>query len=58
MLTLAEQIENALVDAENGRDRCIDEMHTLTGRIEYYRGRIDGIRVVQKHIEELPDAEV
>ena len=57
MLTLAEQIESALVDAENGRDRLIGDRQTLSERIEYYRGSIDAIRLVQKHVADhaLPD---
>jgi uncharacterized membrane protein len=55
MLTLAEHFKNDLISAENKFDRLIDEMHTLAGRIEYQRGRIDAIREMQKHISELPD---
>jgi hypothetical protein len=59
MLTLAEQkqIANALIDAEEGVERRIHEMHRLSGRIEYYRGRVDAIKMIQKTVSGEQDVE-
>ena len=58
-MTLAERIESALIDAENARDRHLEEMAAAAKRMEYQRGRIDAFRLIQQHlIKTDPETEV